>query len=66
MLHSLSAVKVMSDGEIQNLLKKYGEESGPITETTRVLYARRLAKHLDGPTLQTKCEFFVGIKIMDI
>ena len=36
-----------SDGEMQNILKLYGEDPGPIRETTRLMYEKRLAKHLD-------------------
>ena len=43
-LDSLSAVKAMSDGDIQNLLKQYGVDPGPITDRTRVIYERELAK----------------------
>ena len=43
-LDSLSAVKAMSDGDIQNLLKQYGVDPGPITDRTRVIYERKLAK----------------------
>ena len=53
-LHDLSAVKELSDGEMQNKLKLYGEDPGPITETTRLMHERRLAKHLHGPTPPTK------------
>ena len=35
-----------SDGEMQNILKLYGEDPGPIRETTRLMYEKRLAKHL--------------------
>ena len=36
-----------SDGEMQNILKLYVEDPGPIRETTRLMYEKRLAKHLD-------------------
>ena len=43
-----------SDGEMQNILKLYGEDPGPIRETTRLMYEKRLAKHLDQRTTPTK------------
>ena len=43
-----------SDGEMQNILKLYGEDPGPIRETTRLMYEKRLAKHLDQQTTPTK------------
>ena len=55
-LDDLTDVKAMSDGEMQNVLKLYGEDPDPIMEPTRLMYERRLAKHLDGPTPPTKCE----------
>ena len=48
---------------MQNVLKLYGEDPGPITETTRLMYERRLAKHLDGPTPPNKCECNEDYKI---
>ena len=42
-----------NDGEMQNILKWYGENPGPIRETTRLMYEKRLAKHLDQRTTPT-------------
>ena len=50
-------MKELSDGEMQNELKLYGEDPGPIIETKRLMHERRLAKQLDGPTPLTKLFF---------
>lgn len=34
----------MSDGELVKTLKQYGVDVGPITDSTREVYARKLAK----------------------
>ena len=47
-------MEICSDGEMQNILKLYGENPGPIRETTRLMYEKRLAKHLDQRTTPTK------------
>ena len=47
-------IEKCSDGEMQNILKLYGEDPGPIRETTRLIYEKRLAKHLDQQTTPTK------------
>ena len=36
----------MSDKELMEELRKFGENPGPITDTTRGVYQRKLAKHL--------------------
>ena len=43
-----------SDGEMQNILKLYGEDPGPIRETTRLMYRRSIAKQLDQRTTPAK------------
>ena len=45
---------ICSDGEMQNILKLYREDPGPIRETTRLMYERSIAKHLDQRTTPTK------------
>ena len=47
-------MKRCSDGEMKNILKLYGEDPGPIRETTRLMYEKRLAKHLDQRTTPKK------------
>ena len=42
------------DGEMQNILKLYGEDPGPIRETTRLMYERSIAKQLDQRTTPAK------------
>ena len=42
----LGQVKAMSDGELVKELRRHGEDPGPITSTTRVVYERQLARHM--------------------
>ena len=42
----VSQVAQMSDKELMEELRKFGENPGPITDTTRGVYQRKLAKHL--------------------
>jgi len=47
----LTQVTQMSDGELVEQLRKFGEDPGPITDTTKGVYQRKLAKHLAEKTL---------------
>ena len=53
----------MSDKELMEELRKFGENPGPITDTTRVVYQRKLAKHL---AEKTKGESVILAKAQDM
>ena len=42
----------LSNNEILSLLKKYNLQFGPVTDSTRVLYEKRLKKYFDEITTQ--------------
>ena len=44
----MEAVSELSNTELSNQLKSHGLPSGPITQTTRPLFERKLRKHLSG------------------
>ena len=57
----------MTDVEIRNtLLQQFGEEPGPITDTTRDIYERKLARRMDGSIIPSKREFSEGKKMVDV
>ena len=42
----ISQVAQMTDKQLLEELRQFGEDPGPITDTTRGVYQRKLAKHL--------------------
>ena len=60
-LEHLPEVQRMSDAKIRSKLAKYGENPGPITDTTRVQYEKKLARLMKEPATQSKSELRVGV-----
>ena len=42
----LSSIARLSDQELRDDLRRFGEDPGPVTATTRLLYKKRLARHV--------------------
>jgi len=49
-------VKMMSDSTLRSVLMGHGENPGPITETTRNLYERKLVNYLEKASTPSKSE----------
>ena len=56
----LTQVTQMSDKELVEQLRKFGEDPGPITDTTKGVYQRKLAKHLAEKTVGALKEMVFG------
>lgn len=61
----LAQVTQMSDGELVQQLRKFGEDPGPITDTTKGVYQRKLAKHLAEKTLGAQEDMVLGVPVLD-